>query len=137
MVVTQSCRKSSVSVNKGHKSRNRCIYICILVIKSLTLHKVWKLFSVNANFINWRLLCACPTKKKVWSFLWNHLILICYLYRSVQVISQNNVLCEYMWKINSTVQVSFDIMCFCNPIKNHYQLMKNTCNILNSILHIL
>lgn len=134
MVVTQSCRKSSVSVNKGHKSRNRCINICILVIKSLTLHKVWKLFSVNANFINRRLLCACPTKKKsliisVESFDLNLLF--------IQVISQNYVLCEYMWKINSTVQVSFDIMCFCNPIKNHYQLMKNTCNILNSILHIL
>lgn len=51
MVVTQSCRKSPVSGNKGHKSSNRCIYICILVIKSLTYcvkyenYSAWMLIS--------------------------------------------------------------------------------------------
>lgn len=64
MVVTQSCRKSPVSVNKGHKSSNRCIYILHSCYKIFNiLRKIWKLFSVNANFINRRSLCACPTKK--------------------------------------------------------------------------
>lgn len=51
MVVTQSCRKSPLSVNKGHKSSNRCIYICILVLRSLTYcvkyenYSAWMLIS--------------------------------------------------------------------------------------------